>query len=326
MPLRRLISIPLYLSVTVLLTALSPFVGLMAVLATPVPRFRGALPTLLFVLAYLWCETIGMAVAFAIWLRYRDRTAFLSANYALQCWWANTLKVAAERLYRLKFDIQGAENLEGPPAILLPRHASIADTIIPMVYYAIPQKIRLRYVLKKELLLDPCLDIVGNRLPNLFVDRGGQDSARARKAVAALLGDLGPNEGVLIYPEGTRFSPAKHAALRHRYAGSDSMHAQLTRWPQLLPPRLGGTLALLEANPGRDLVFCAHTGFEGSSHFSNLINGSWLGARIGIAFWRVPYGQIPREESAQTAFLFTQWDRMQRTVVQLQQSPGRSAN
>ena len=202
---RRLVSVPLFFALTVVLTALSPLLLVIALLATPYPRTRGALPTLLFILGYLWCETIGIVTAFLIWLYYRQPADFLDANYRLQCWWANALKVIAEKLYRLKFEVIGTDALEGSPAILLPRHASIADTIIPMVYYAIPRRVRLRYVLKRELLIDPCLDIVGNRLPNYFVDRAGQDSESARKGVAALLSDLGPNEGVLIYPEGTRY-------------------------------------------------------------------------------------------------------------------------
>ena len=322
---RRLVSIPLFLGLTVALTSLAPLLLLAALAVTPLPQLRGSLPTLLFLLGYLWCETIGIMRAFTIWLRYREPETFLEANYRLQCWWANALKVIAETVYRLRFEVQGADALKGPGAIMLPRHASIADTIIPMVYYAIPQGIRLRYVLKKELLIDPCLDIVGNRLPNLFVDRGGQDSERARRAVAELAQHLDPNEGVLIYPEGTRFSAEKQQALRLRYRDSAEMQDQLDRWRDLLPPRLGGTLALLQANPGRDLLFCAHRGFEGSSHFSNLVNGSWMGARISIRFWRVPYGQVPKDAAAQQAFLFSQWDRMQESLQALGNSgSGRS--
>ncbi len=205
---------------------------------------------------------------------------------------------------------------------MLPRHASIADTIIPMVYYAIPQQIRLRYVLKRELLVDPCLDIVGHRLPNYFVDRHGQDSEGARRGVAALLANIGEREGALIYPEGTRFSAAKHARLVERYAASADMLGQLQRWTHLLPPRLGGTQSLLGANPGLDLIFCAHTGFEGSSHFATLINGSWIGAQIRISFWRVPGTVIPADAEAQREFLFAQWDRMQAEVLRLQAVPG----
>jgi hypothetical protein len=94
----------------------------------------------------------------------------------------------------------------------------------------------------------------------------------------------------------------------------------MQRWTELLPPRLGGPLALLDANPGRDLLFCAHTGFEGSSHFRNLINGAWTGARIRIRFWRVPHAEIPDGLAARRAFLFAEWDRMQEAVLALRRA------
>jgi 1-acyl-sn-glycerol-3-phosphate acyltransferase len=311
---RRLVTVPVYLLLTALVSAALPVLVLVAALASLLPGLSGSLPTLLFVAGYLWCETIGIACAAWLWLRHRSGRRFLDANYRLQCWWANALKTIAEKLYRLSFEVQGREALRGPPALVLPRHASIADTVIPMVFYAIPSGWRLRYVLKRELLLDPCLDIVGNRLPNYFVDRGGQDSERARRGVAAMVADLGPQEGALIYPEGTRFSVAKRDALARRYADQPDMLTQLERWPGLLPPRLGGTLAMLEANPGRDLLFCAHAGFEGSSHFRNLVNGSWIGSHIRILFWRVPFEALPVDRPSRVTFLFAQWDQMQRTV------------
>jgi len=184
-------------------------------------------------------------------------------------------------------------------------------------------------VLKKELLFDPCLDIVGNRLPNYFVERSGVNSDQARAGVAAMMKDIGADEGALIYPEGTRFSRRKHDALKRRAGNSPEQLRQLTRWPNLLPPRLGGTLAMLNANPGKDVLFCAHVGFEGSSHFSNLVNGSWLSAQIKIQFWRVPFNEIPRHPDALQSWLFRQWDRMHDWVTanqspqpQIQQSEG----
>lgn len=106
------------------------------------------------------------------------------------------------------------------------------------------------------------------------------------------------------------------------------MQSQLERWHAVLPPRLGGTLAMLGANPGRDLLFIAHAGFEGSSHFATLLNGSWIGARVRIHFWRVPFADIPLQRDALIEFLFDQWDRMQREVVALSQpsnAPRRTA-
>jgi len=317
MPVRRLVTIPLFLLATGIVTLLLPAIVVVGAALSLVPALRGTLRTLLFLTGYLWCETIGILVSILIWVRYRDQGAFLAANYRLQCWWANALKRLAEVLFQLRFEITGAKALEGQAALMMPRHASIADTIIPMVFYAIPYGLRLRYVLKQELLIDPCLDIVGNRLPNLFVDRSGQDSESARRGVAELMHGLGADEGVLIYPEGTRFSESKREALRGRQRDNAALIAQLDRWRLLMPPRLGGTLALLDSNPGRDLVFCAHTGFEGSSHFSNLLNGGWVGAQVRIHFWRVPFNVIPTKQDERVTFLFEQWDLMERSVERL---------
>jgi 1-acyl-sn-glycerol-3-phosphate acyltransferase len=292
------------------------------------PKARGALRSGAFLLSYLWCESIGIVVSGWLWLRHglptrasgRRWQLFLDGNFGLQCWWANALKVAAERVFSLRFTVVGAEALDGPPAIMLPRHASIADTVIPMVFYAIPRQIRLRYVLKRELLLDPCLDIVGNRLPNCFVARSGADAEADIERVTALARGLGANEGLLIYPEGTRFSRQRQqrilAALANRVSAAEL--ERMRAWTELLPPRPGGARALIAAAPNRDLLFCAHAGFEGASHFRTLINGSWIGADIRIRFWRIDHRDVPTEETEQRAFLFTQWDRMQETVVELQ--------
>ena len=311
---RRCITIPTLIGLTLLATTIAPLLLIVAWLLARTPGFRGAPHTLGLVLGYLWCETIGITRAFLIWLRYRNPAVFLRKNFVLQCWWATTLESLAQRLFGLSFEVTGAEDLAGAPGIMLPRHASIADTLIPMVFYGIPEQIRLRYVLKRELLLDPCLDVVGNRLPNYFVNRDGQDTAAAVTGVQRLAESLEDDEGLLFYPEGTRFSPERVSALRRRWADNPDLVAQLDRWRYLLPPRLGGTLGLLAANPGRDLLFCAHAGFEGSSHFSNLVNGAWIGARIHIHFWRVPWAQIPAEVDEQREFLFGQWDRMDRWV------------
>ncbi|MGI9329029.1 MAG: 1-acyl-sn-glycerol-3-phosphate acyltransferase [Pseudomonadales bacterium] len=315
---RRLISIPVCLLLTLSMTLALPVLLPVAALINLFPATRGAVATLAFIIGYLWCETAGIVCAVYNSLKYRDRAARLLADFRVQCWWASKLKELAERFYRLTFTIHGEEALQGGPALVLPRHTSIADTVLPVTYFAKPFQHHLRYVLKKELLLDPCLDIYGNRLPNFFIARGGEDTQAAITGVRTLTQSLTPGEGVLLYTEGTRFSRAKHAAMLNKADLKPELEAQLRRWPDLLPPRLGGTLAMLQANPGRDLLFMAHVGFEGSSHFSNLINGSWNRAQVHIEFWRVPFAEIPTTEDSLREFLFTHWDRMQETVRKLQ--------
>jgi 1-acyl-sn-glycerol-3-phosphate acyltransferase len=325
---RRLVTIPALLFATAILTVALPFIVPIALLLSLHPRLRGLARSAAFITCYLWCETLGVVTAAWLWTRHRAPKptdarwpTFLDANYRLQCAWSTALERAARSLFSLEFDIQGTDALTGPGAIVMARHASMADTVIPMVFYAIPHSIRLRYVLKRELLLDPCLDIVGNRLPNCFIRRDADDAAPEIARVVALLDNLRPDEGVMIYPEGTRFSPERRARVLKRVAAHATADdfARMESWIDLLPPRLGGPLALLDHNPGRDLVFCAHTGFEGSTHFSNLLNGSWTGSLVRIRFWRISNHELPGTREDRRLFLFAQWDRMQETVASLKQ-------
>lgn len=323
---RRLVTVPSYLALTAIATLSLPLLVPLCWLVSLRRDTRGTMRSGAFILVYLWCESIGIAASGWLWMRDGLPTRssprwdrFLARNFALQCWWATALKGAAQRLFSLSFTVEGSEALAGAPVIMLPRHASIADTIIPMVFYARPRQVRLRYVLKRELLFDPCLDIVGNRLPNCFVARSGAEAQADIDKVVELTTDRAPNEGFLIYPEGTRFSADRRArvleSLATRLGATDLQRMQ--RWSDLLPPRPGGALALIDSAPELDLVFCAHTGFEGASHFSTLINGSWIGAEIRIRFWRIARRDVPNDAAARREFLFTQWDRMQETVTEL---------
>ena len=313
-PITATLAILLFISTLLLL----PFLLLVAFLVSLLNNYRGALRSTLFIICYLGLEVCGIVTSAWLWLRHRNNpSVFASGNFKLQCWWAYSLFAAALRIFNLQFHVHNAEALQGNAVIMLPRHASIADTILPMVYYAKPQNTRLRYVLKKELLWDPCLEIVGNRLPNFFVDRASVNSAAEVAGVIELLTESPLSEGLLLYPEGTRFSPRKRAALRAKAAGDGNLSQQLDRWPDLLPPRLGGCLGLLANNKGHDLLFLAHTGFEGSASFFELMNGSWTNSDVHLEFWRVPFADIPANTDDHKDFLFAQWDRMQQTVERL---------
>ncbi|HSG89376.1 MAG TPA: lysophospholipid acyltransferase family protein, partial [Pseudomonadales bacterium] len=300
---RRLLTLPLLFLITALLTLSLPLWLLLSWLAAlTLPAARSAPRVFGFLTAYAWCESIGVLVSLWIWLSLAWRRGsaageqrWIDANYALQAWWCRSLKRATQWLFRLRFVVEGDDELDGDGVIMLPRHCSIGDTVLPVAFYNFVHDRQLRFVLKRELLFDPCLDIVGNRLPNYFADRSAQNTAREVEGVRALTRDLGRREGILIYPEGTRFTPAKREQILASLAakGDDEALARTRRWTRVLPPRPGGTLALLEDNPGRDVVFCAHTGFEGSASFVRLFNGSWLDTVVRIRFWRVPFAEVP---------------------------------
>lgn len=318
--LRRLITVPALLAATLLASVTLPLWLPLLWLVGAVGSWRGIPRLAMFLFAYLWCETIGIVVSFAIWAccgfcrrgsaRY---SRFLDANFVLQCEWANALKSAGQRIFDLRFRVTGTDALDGPPVLLLPRHVSGGDTVIPIVFYARPCRRRLRYVMKRELLIDPCLDIVGHRLPNYFVDRGAADSEREIQGILGLLTDPG-DDGILIYPEGTRFTEAKRSRILSRLDPASAARARVRT--HVLPPRPRGTLALLAHNPGLDLLFCAHSGLEDAASVSALVSGSAVGAEVRIHFWRIPFAAIP-DADAQPAFLLDCWDRMDREVARL---------
>ena len=86
--------------------------------------------------------------------------------------WAGSIFGAARILLGLKVTVEGDDEVEPGPMIVLVRHASILDNLLPSVFVARAHRIRLRYLLKRELLNDPGLDIGGKRIPNYFVRRG----------------------------------------------------------------------------------------------------------------------------------------------------------
>ena len=305
MHLRRIATIGTLTAITLVAVATAPVLLLAALLLSLLPALRTLPHTVCFALGFLALEWSGLAQLFWVWLRHRHSGSYMDRNRDVQMWWARRLLRLGQRLFRLNVSVSGEDALVGPTAIVLSRHTSLADTILPILFFADARNEGMRYILKKELQLVPCLDIGGNRLPNHFVDRSGIDTQRELDAVQMLAASADSTESVLVYPEGTRYSPAKHASLRAR---RPELADQLDRWPDLLPPRIGGVDALLRGNPGKDVVCLAHVGLEGAGSIRDLIDGRWLGQTIKLHFWRIPNAEIPQDH---TAFLFSLWDEMQ---------------
>lgn len=323
---RRLFSISLISALALLMfTTAVIWVPLFYLLGLGLKNFRSGLRCLCFISLFLFCEVAGILASAYLWLRYTlagklQSEGYLQANSALQYWWASTLQRGAQKLFRLRFEIDGEDALEGPGAILLPRHTSIGDTVLPMAFYAIPKSLRVRYVLKQELLLDPCLDIVGRRLPNVFLNRVAEDMGPELDALRKLATDAGDLETLVLYMEGTRFSTDKRQLILERLRRNEDQQAlqRAEQWPALLPPRPAGALALIEAAPHKDLLFLAHSGFEGSASFASLFNGGWMNTTVKLKFWRVAAADIPEGAEQRRELLLNNWDKMQSELRRMQ--------
>jgi 1-acyl-sn-glycerol-3-phosphate acyltransferase len=310
---RRIVSIPLYVALCGLLLAALPGLLPLAVVVDLVRRDRFALTRcLLFFQWYLLCEVVGIAVAFAILATTRSPEREIARFFRLQCGWLGALFWGGARCFGMRVECEGEDALPGGPLLVFMRHASTADIALPNVLVSARTGIVLRYVLKRELLWDPCLDVAGHRLVNCFIRRGSGNAEREIAAVRSLGADLGPGDGVLIYPEGTRFTPAKQARAleRIRATGHGARIARAEKLSHVLPPRLGGPVALLERCPDADVLFLAHTGLEGARTMGDFLKGALVGTVVRVAFWRVPAQAIPREPEARERWLFEQWQRV----------------
>ena len=308
---RRLLTISTLVLVSILALVMLPLISIASGLLSLIPQFRTAPKALAFIYGFLLHEWAGLARFLWVLARY-SKSEHMDQNRAIQFWWAQQLFDMGKRLYRLRITVTGTEALEGNCALVLCRHSSMGDTVLPLLFFGKARRESLRYVLKQELQYLPCLDIGGHRLPNVFVDRSGADSAKAVEDVSNLIATAGDDESVLIYPEGTRFTQKKHDELRAKHP---QLQSQLDRWPNLLPLRLGGVTGMLAANPGKDLVFLAHAGFEGSADIHDLLGGGWHNQQVRLHFWRIPYSDLPTQNVEE--FLFSEWDKMQSTVVKL---------
>lgn len=309
----------------IVLTALAPLwlpVSVLVDLARA--RWRCPIARLLaFGVGWAWLETAGVTVAAWLWLTGRSRDR--DAHYRLQRWWAVNLMRVLRRTTGITTDVSGIDAFSPGPVVVLCRHASLADSLVSAwVITSLADK-HPRYVLKRELLADPCLDVVGHRLPNHFLDRDAADSDAELAALIELASGLTSDDVAVIFPEGTRASPSKRARALERIAERDPARAErLAALQHLLPVRPAGSAALLTGADRADVVVAWHTGFEGLDTFGGILRALGRGApRVRFAAVRVARDEVPSptDRDAFTSWLDDRWLEADRAVDALLADP-----
>lgn len=268
-------------------------------------------------LAMLWWFLAGelgaVLVLFAIWvfsggrdsLRRRDRV------YRLKRRWLRSHLAGIRVLFGLRFEIEGLELAAPGPILMLIRHASIIDNTLPDAIVGRAHKLGFRFVIKRELQMLPTIDIGGRWVPTLFVRRASGDTAAELERMKALTVNMSAHDGLLIYPEGTRWTPEKLARAKEIIAERQPDIAPLAdRLRYLLPPRLGGTVTLLESARDVDVVIFGHVGLDGFEYISDIWSGGLVGTTVRLKFWRFPAADVPREHDELVVWLFDRWQEL----------------
>lgn len=305
---RRLATIPGLYLLGILLVALIPLWLPVAVIVDLARRsFRFPSVRLLsFAVAWSWLEIAGVTASFVFWITGQRRN--LDVHYGLQRWWARNLLRSLGVLCGIRVTVDNVEALSPGPVLLFARHASLADSLVSAYVTSGLARMKPRYVLKKELVVDPCLDVVGGRLPNHFLDRDAPDSTHELNALALLVSDMDHENVGVIFPEGTRANPAKRQRALERIAEQNPERAsRLSGLRQLLPPRPSGAAAMARGNPHADIVIAWHVGFEGMDTFSGIYGALSRPLRpVHVVFERFARASVPAADTESNG-AFTQW-------------------
>ena len=324
---RRVRGISAELLLFVLVTVLSPPLLVIAAVTDLALWLRRRKPWMAVrLLAMLWWfllgELYGVAGLLLIGLtspggdsaRRRDRV------YRLKRRWLQSHLAGIRTLFALRFEIEDLE-LAGPgPVLILIRHASIIDNALPDAIVGRAHGLGFRFVIKRELRMLPTIDIGGRWVPTLFVRRASGDTAVELARLRELTLELSPQDGILIYPEGTRWTPAKLARAQEIISERQPAIAPLAnRLQNLLPPRLGGTISLLES-ANADVVIFGHVGLDGFEYISDIWSGGLVGTTVRLKFWRFPAAEVPTERDALIEWLYARWQELDDWIGKAQSS------
>jgi len=318
---RRVRGLGIELVAFVLLTALLPLLllGALAVDAVLWARTRKpfvAVRLVAFAWWFLVNEVHAMFSLLWIWISAGGPAGRGGARrrrgiYNLRIRWCRGHLGGVRRLFGLKFVIDDLELAAPGRAIVLIRHASIIDNMLPDTVIGHTHGIGLRFVIKRELNMIPTIDIGGRWVPTVFVRRASKDPEAEFAKIRALPELMGAGESVLIYPEGTRHTPEKLARAQQIIAEQSPAVAPLAnRLHNVLPPRLGGTLALLDNDVQADVVVCGHVGLDGFEYISDIWRGGLVGGAVNVKFWRYPASAVPSDPDARIEWLYEVWQRL----------------
>jgi len=259
---------------------------------------------------------VGVTTAGLFWITGQRKNQ--AAHYRLMRWWAARLMGALRVTTGIKVAQVDADCLSPGPVILLCRHASLADSLVSAWVSTTRMGMQPRYVLKRELLGDPCLDIVGNRVPNHFLDRNSTDSESELDEVRKLSAGMSETQLAVIFPEGTRASAKKRERAVIKIAERDPERAQrMAGLQHLLPVRPAGAAALIEGSPEADVVIAWHVGFEGLDTFGGILRHLASSPRpIRFRARRIARRDVPTGE-AFTRWLDDEWMATDRAVDEL---------
>ncbi len=317
-PLRRLLLGPAVLLLDALLIAVSPVVMVLAAVASPFFGGWRPLRVALIVIAFAAYHLAATVACLLLWIASgfgstAQHEGMQRAHYAVMRWFVAGLYRAIVRLARVRVEVSEsraageAMSRADRPVLLLSRHAGEGDTLLVLHELLCRHRRAPQVVMHEALRLDPLIDVLGERLPNRFVDPRGGDT---EVEIAAMARAMAQSAALVIFPEGANFS--EHRRLRGIERLDRAGHTQEAAWARairhLSAPRPGGTLAAIEAAPEADVVLMGHVGFPAG--LAEVWRRLPEAQTIEVRLWHEPSSSIPGDREEQIDWLFGWWQKL----------------
>ena len=293
---RRLVLAPLVIVIAFGFIVLSPFLALAALVSGLLARSRAgrmrSLRLVGFALVWLVAETVALIMLAG--LRVEVDEPELTGDEL------------AARLTR--------------PVIVLCRHAGPGDSFLLVHQLLSVYHRRPRVVMKASLQLDPSVDIVGNRLPNVWIKSRQAGEHIFTEQIARLARGLDEQGALVIFPEGGNWTPGRwRRGIRQlEHLGRPDLAERARDMPNLLPPRPGGALTAIAACPDADVIFVAHAGLDNIITVGDVWSKFPVDQVIRARWWRVQDDSVARSANheAQVQWLYGWWERIDAWITE----------
>jgi 1-acyl-sn-glycerol-3-phosphate acyltransferase len=113
--------------------------------------------------------------------------------------------------FRLTLECPRGESIaQDRPVIVLGRHAGPEASLVLIRVLLRDRHMVPKIVLKEKLRLDPALDVLLTRIGCVFIGAGGSAGGGAVTAVAELASQLTSRDALVLFPEGSDWTPTRH--------------------------------------------------------------------------------------------------------------------
>lgn len=320
-PIRRPVTITTWVILSIAALVLSPLLLAAAALAAAILRRPQPLLLVRFALAYFALELRVLVKCGVLWVasgfgaRIRS-PRFRALHYELLKLFVCGL---AERL-RTLLDIDVAPELtedaeralgSDQPLLFFSRHAGPGDTLLLVDLLLRRYKRLPSVVFKDTLAIDPCVDLVGHRLPQAILDTSDREESAAR--IEQVARELDPRGILVLFPEGGNFTfERRRRALRKLWRKGRRRDAQRAgEMEHVMPPHPTGALAAIRGTPDAGVIFSVHTGLGLAAFPRELWSHTPIGETLHTHMWLAPAAERPADAERQVEWLYGWWQRLE---------------